>query len=97
MQLFDGHGGKDAAKICTENLFQNLVTAHKAASCNAQVALDANQSDARSSLKAKIMDRNAWMGYMMDSAIESSFHVTDIQVKKTVDSGTTASVLLIRE
>ena len=101
MQLFDGHGGKNAAKICCDQLLPNLVIAHKAASTNVQIASDkepsAAEQGAKDSIKAKIMDRNSWMGYMMDSAIESCFHTTDIQAKKISDAGTTASVLLFKE
>lgn len=89
--------------MCTKSLMPEISKLHAGAAANVQTAADGADKadngapDNREGLKAQIMDRNSWMGYMTNSAIEEGFHVLDVAVKKVSNSGTTATVLLLRE
>eukprot|EP00192_Tetraselmis_astigmatica_P002816 CAMPEP_0117648154 /NCGR_PEP_ID=MMETSP0804-20121206/238_1 /TAXON_ID=1074897 /ORGANISM="Tetraselmis astigmatica, Strain CCMP880" /LENGTH=583 /DNA_ID=CAMNT_0005453707 /DNA_START=392 /DNA_END=2143 /DNA_ORIENTATION=+ len=89
--LFDGHGGKMAADMCTQSLVSHLSKQYQSASANLR------PNDVRDGLKAKTMERNAWMGYMMDTVVEESFHEMDISVKKMTTAGSTASLLFFKD
>lgn len=55
------------------------------------------ESGPQAELKAKLADRNNWMGHAMDTAIEESFRVMDLEVKKYTTAGTTCSIIIARE
>eukprot|EP00873_Tetraselmis_striata_P010460 jgi/Tetstr1/430724/TSEL_020515.t1 len=100
----DGHGGRQAASMCEKQLIPLLKKQHQEVSKTLGTARPSGTNDPaeeesgpQAELKAKLADRNNWMGHAMDTAIEESFRVMDLEVKKYTTAGTTCSIIIARE
>lgn len=93
----DGHGGKHAAAMCQKQLIMQLKESHTEVASNLDTAGAEGGDRPQKSLKAKLADRNNWMGNGMDTAIEEAFRVMDLEVKRYTTAGTTCSVVICRD
>lgn len=104
-QVCDGHGGRAAAAACEKQLIPLMKKQHDEVASTLGAAARGSTTDgegesgdgAQAELKAKLADRNNWMGNAMDTAIAESFRVMDLEVKKYTTAGTTCSVIICRE